>query len=259
MLDIDDEKLPPPTPASGGDPAGSRTRRPARAPAPWRCSGTSRISAEKIVQLRPPNRATAKVYGSRSTEPDERGHRGQQELPAGSKPYAGPRNSTSTDHMLQIEKPMCSERIEKIRLRRATRAPPPSQNTSSSDPTDRSSEENPRSRRRSVFRARRRHRTGGRSGTTVERVGLETVDYRVRWGLSTTWFAPAREWGFGGSNVRMRVVPAVAATGLARVHGPHGPHRVPVKYRHGQRTAVTASAVVRSDPETGRSPAATSR
>jgi hypothetical protein len=47
-------------------------------------------------------------------------------------PYLGPRNSTNADHMLQIENPMCSEKIEKIRLRRATRLPDDSQNTSSS-------------------------------------------------------------------------------------------------------------------------------
>ena len=38
------------------------------------------------------------------------------------------RKSTSTDHRLQIEKPMCSEKIEKKRLRRATCLPVVSQN-----------------------------------------------------------------------------------------------------------------------------------
>ena len=42
------------------------------------------------------------------------------------------RNSTSTDHRLQIEKPMCSEKIEKNRLRRATFLPVDSQNWGSS-------------------------------------------------------------------------------------------------------------------------------
>src|ERR671910_288967 len=42
------------------------------------------------------------------------------------------RNSTMTDHRLQIEKPMCSEKIEKNRLRRATRLPVESQNCGSS-------------------------------------------------------------------------------------------------------------------------------
>ena len=42
------------------------------------------------------------------------------------------RNSTSTDHRLQIEKPMCSEKIEKKRFRRATFLPVDSQNCGSS-------------------------------------------------------------------------------------------------------------------------------
>src|SRR5947209_6468522 len=46
--------------------------------------------------------------------------------------YFGPRNKTSADHRLQIEKPMCSEKIEKIRLRLATREPPLAQNVGSS-------------------------------------------------------------------------------------------------------------------------------
>src|SRR4051812_49961303 len=42
------------------------------------------------------------------------------------------RKSTSTDHRLQTEKPMCSEKIEKKRLRRATFLPVDSQNRGSS-------------------------------------------------------------------------------------------------------------------------------
>ena len=41
-------------------------------------------------------------------------------------------NSTATDHRVQIEKPTCSAKIEKIRLRRAIFAPPFSQNVASS-------------------------------------------------------------------------------------------------------------------------------
>ena len=51
---------------------------------------------------------------------------------AGSKPYCGPRNSTKADHMLQMQKPTCSDRIEKTRLRRAMRSPVVAQNTGSS-------------------------------------------------------------------------------------------------------------------------------
>jgi len=41
-------------------------------------------------------------------------------------------NRTNTDHMLQMEKPMCSVKIEQIRLRRATQAPPSLQKVRSS-------------------------------------------------------------------------------------------------------------------------------
>jgi hypothetical protein len=51
---------------------------------------------------------------------------------AGVKPHSGPRKSTKTDQRLQTEKPMCSERIEKARLRRATRSPVSAQNVGSS-------------------------------------------------------------------------------------------------------------------------------
>ena len=85
--------------------------------------GISSSSALMMVQLRPPNVATANVYGSRSTAPTSVGTAVSRNLPAGSMPYSGPRNSTSTDHMLQTEKPMCSETTEKIRLRLAIGAP----------------------------------------------------------------------------------------------------------------------------------------
>src|SRR4051794_4537329 len=45
---------------------------------------------------------------------------------------ASGRKSTSTDHRLQIEKPMCSEKTEKNRLRRATGLPVRSQKSGSS-------------------------------------------------------------------------------------------------------------------------------
>src|ERR671927_427844 len=48
-------------------------------------------------------------------------------------PYtASGRKRTSTDHRLQIEKPTCSEKTEKNRLRRATPFPVDSQNWGSS-------------------------------------------------------------------------------------------------------------------------------
>jgi hypothetical protein len=95
--------------------------------------GMSRSAALTIVQLRPPNLATAKVYGSRTKAPSAVGRAVSRNLPAGSMPNTGSgRNSTSTDHRLQIEKPMCSEKIEKNRLRRATFLPVDSQNCGSS-------------------------------------------------------------------------------------------------------------------------------
>src|SRR5258706_10984985 len=86
MLAMDEAKFPPPTPASA--PRNSRVwklvypvkilglaavgcravRRIASATV-----GTSSSPAETIVQFRPPNFATAKVYGSRSTEPQAAG------------------------------------------------------------------------------------------------------------------------------------------------------------------------------------------
>src|SRR5215218_3528586 len=73
------------------------------------------------------------------------------------------RNSTSTDHRLQIEKPMCSEKIEKNRLRRATRLPPASQNRGSSG------------RQSSIQRPRR----GGAAGAVVVVSGAPVDGGRV--------------------------------------------------------------------------------
>jgi hypothetical protein len=53
-------------------------------------------------------------------------------LPAASIWYSGPIKSTSADHIVQMEKPMCSERIENHRLRFAIFAPVRSQKPSSS-------------------------------------------------------------------------------------------------------------------------------
>src|SRR4051812_49609479 len=69
------------------------------------------------------------------------------------------RNSTSTDHRLQTEKPTCSEKIEKNRLRRATRRPGDSQNSGSSG---RQSSIHPR-----------RGTDGGAAGTVVDGVVVD--------------------------------------------------------------------------------------
>ncbi len=85
--------------------------------------GISSNAALNTVQLRPPNRATAKVYGTRSTAPTSVGTATRKNFPAASIPYSGPMKSTSTDHRLQTENPMCSQRMESARLRRAIRRP----------------------------------------------------------------------------------------------------------------------------------------
>src|SRR4051794_39063585 len=128
MLDIDELKLPPPTPANVA------TARRVPKPTPG-CNtkaaameGISSSAAAMIVQLRPPNRRTASVYGRRRNEPTAAGIVVRRNFCDGSKPYSGPRKRTKTDHIVHTEKPMCSEMIEKIRLRRATAAPVRSQN-----------------------------------------------------------------------------------------------------------------------------------
>src|SRR3954464_6582427 len=86
-----------------------------------------------IVQLRPPNLATAKGEGRRTNEPSAVGSVVSRNLPAGSMPDTGSgRNSTSTDHRLQIEKPMGSGKIQKSRLRRGPFLPVAAQNRESS-------------------------------------------------------------------------------------------------------------------------------
>ncbi len=132
MLVIDEAKLPPPIPVSAAtarnvpyEVPGSITQRAARA-------GTSRLTALNTVQLRPPNRATANVYGTRTSAPTRVAVEMRKNFPAASTPYSGPMNRTITDHRVQTEKPMCSESTENHRLRRATRSPVSRQNAVSS-------------------------------------------------------------------------------------------------------------------------------
>lgn len=86
MFVIEEAKLPPPTPVSAAttrsvvyDTPGFMTKAAATV-------GTSSSSALTIVQLRPPNFATAKVYGTRSTPPTSVGMATRKNLPAGSTP-----------------------------------------------------------------------------------------------------------------------------------------------------------------------------
>lgn len=141
MFAIEEEKLPPPTPAVAEQ--ASRTQNVVS----WSCAashplgttnassadGTSSSAADITVHNRPPRRGTANVYGIRIAEPTRLGTETSQndsDTLIGS-PAAG-RLSTTTDHSTQIAKPRCSVNTEKIRLRRATRRPVVSQNSSSS-------------------------------------------------------------------------------------------------------------------------------
>src|SRR5512139_3041068 len=133
MLVMEEAKLPPPKPAVA---ARARTT-----PYEGRVvtakirpdTGISSRRALMVVQLRPPNRVTAKVYGSRITAPIRFGSATSQNF--WSTEYgnwdAG-RATTTTLHSVQTENPRCSAKIELTRLRRATRRPVAAQNDSSS-------------------------------------------------------------------------------------------------------------------------------
>ena len=132
MLVIDEAKLPPPTPVSAATTRNVAYEVPGSMTTAAAAVGTSSSSALKTVQLRPPKRATAKVYGTRTTAPTSVGIATRKNFPAGSTPYSGPMNSTITDHRLQMENPMCSDSTENTRFRRAIRSPVASQNSASS-------------------------------------------------------------------------------------------------------------------------------
>src|SRR6478752_4343432 len=132
MLVIDEAKLPPPMPVSAAttrnvvyEVPGSITQKAAQV-------GTRSDSALTTVQLRPPNSATAKVYGTRTTAPTRVAVEIRKNFPAGSMPYSGPMNRTITDHRDQTENPMCSESTENHRFLRAVLSPVSRQKVSSS-------------------------------------------------------------------------------------------------------------------------------
>ena len=132
MFVIEEAKLPPPTPANMATISSVVNETPGSRKIAIRIVGISSSSALMIVQLRPPNMATAKVYGSRSAAPTSVGSAVSRNFRPGRCRTPGPRNSTITDHRLQTEKPMCSESTEKIRLRLAIGAPWRSQKSGSS-------------------------------------------------------------------------------------------------------------------------------
>src|SRR6266496_5588022 len=134
MFAMDEAKLPPPTPASAERNSSSPKDVPGRRAIATAIVGTSSNTALTIVQLRPPNLATANVYGSRAPAPSAVGTVVSRNFSAAAclgsalMTYAGVRNNTKTDHRLQTENPMCSVKMLKIRLRRAVFEPMRSQN-----------------------------------------------------------------------------------------------------------------------------------
>src|SRR4051812_9612221 len=113
MLAIDEAKLPPPTPASAATRSSVAKDTPGRSTTKAVVAGIRSTRALKIVQLRPPNFATANVYGKRRAAPTAVGSVVSRNFCDGSRWYSGPRNSTSTAHNDQIEKPMCSRSEER--------------------------------------------------------------------------------------------------------------------------------------------------
>src|SRR5882724_2705938 len=132
MFAIDDEKLPPPTPAVAATTSSIENDTPGWRTVAANTHGSNSKRALTIVQLRPPNLATANVYGMRMPAPTAAGNVVSRNFCDGSIPYCGPRNSTNTDHIVQTENPMCSEKIDRIRFRRAIRDPRVAQNSASS-------------------------------------------------------------------------------------------------------------------------------
>src|SRR5829696_3824066 len=142
MLAIDDAKLPPPNPAVAAINSSTANGRSGcvTAHASPRHGTTSR-SAEITVQLRPPKIGTAKVYGSRRTAPTPLGtatnHNAWLALSANPDAAALPLGpaiiwTTTMLHNSHAENPMCSAKIDQIKLRRAIGLPTVSQNFGSS-------------------------------------------------------------------------------------------------------------------------------
>src|SRR4051794_2682818 len=132
MLVIDEAKLPPPNPARAAMSTNTPNGVPGCRTKAATIVGTSSSRPLTTDQLRPPNRATANVYGTRSTAPTSVAVDTSRNLPAASTPYSGPMNSTNTENNVHTENPTCSTAIDAHRLRRATRAPVRSQNAGSS-------------------------------------------------------------------------------------------------------------------------------
>src|SRR5262249_24686609 len=96
-------------------------------------TGASSTSAENTVQFRPPNLGTAKVYGSRNSEPTRFGIATSQNSCATEKwKPALFRRTATVLHSSHTENPRCSAKMENPRLRSSTRRPVRAQNPASS-------------------------------------------------------------------------------------------------------------------------------
>src|SRR6266516_4052763 len=88
MLAMLEAKLPPPRPAAAATSRNTQYGVPRWPTATASSSsGTTSTAAENTVQVRPPNRGTAKVYGSRSSAPTRFGTATSQNSCAVENPY----------------------------------------------------------------------------------------------------------------------------------------------------------------------------
>src|SRR3954452_6015074 len=127
MLAIDEEKLPPPTPAVAAQ--ATRTQNcvscdceaspPLGTTSATSSAGMNSRLALIVVHVRPPKRGTANVYGMRSAEPTRFGTAVSQNCSGSDSVIpALPRLRTMIVHSTQMLKPRCSAKIETMRLRR---------------------------------------------------------------------------------------------------------------------------------------------
>ena len=133
-------------------------------------------------------------------------------------PYSGPMNSTSTDHIVQIENPMCSDRMENHRFRLAILAPVRSQKPSSSGFHS------------SIQRPANRERSAVFSAAVVVTPNLR----RLRFRYSTTH---ARNAPFPAH--RPDVTAAKTSTGLVTTASPGGHERSTTISPPSSRTGYT--------------------
>src|SRR3954452_12123524 len=129
MLAIEEAKLPPPKPAVAAIATNTQNGVSGRCTKYANNSvGMTSSPALTTVQLRPPTFGTAKVYGSRSSEPTRLGTATSQNSCWGVKSNPAPASRAAlTLQSSHTEKPRCSAKIENARLRRATRRPVASQ------------------------------------------------------------------------------------------------------------------------------------